>query len=263
LYSFKTRVNEPIQGALAMSPQAKAEWSAELTSRRLQEAEELAATGGLTPVAMADIETGLNAAVERFDTNVTLLAKEDDMRAASAQSDLEATLNAHEVVLSSLPTTQKKNASQITSIVRKHAASINQARVASEAVIMATDTPQIKTAALRQQRDAEDAIDNAKLLATSGIDTDVASSVAAITDEASTDVHNGTNDAKRGNWGKAYSAFQDALRKVKETKDSVNTRNWLKRRFGVGLDMSATSTATSTDEMSTSTDSEESNNLDE
>src|SRR6185503_6305783 len=82
-YAFKTRVNENVQGVLARTPTAKAEWSAELTYRRLQEAEELAVTGHLTPVASADIESGLDRAVEYFNNNLSVLSSGDDVGAAS------------------------------------------------------------------------------------------------------------------------------------------------------------------------------------
>jgi hypothetical protein len=245
LYSFKTRVNEPLEGALALTPQAKAEWSAELTNRRLQEAEELAATNSLSPVATADIETGLDTALQNFNTSVALVAKNDDADAANAQTDLEASLNAHETVLATLPTQQKNNADHITSLVRKHVSKINNDRSSAIASFTATDSPEVHAAAIAQQKDAEDAITRVQLLSTNTTNESVASSVVSVAQSASDDVDVGNSDAKKGHWGKAYGAFQDATRKAKETQDSVDTRKWLKVRFNIGLDDGATTTPAS------------------
>lgn len=257
LYSFKTRVNEPLRGVLAVTPEAKVEWSAQLTNRRLKEAEELAATNQLSPVATADIETGLDAAVRNFNSNISLVSKKNDMQAANAQLDLEASLNAHEVILSALPTTQKKNASHITSLVQKHASILNQERSLTEATLTATDSPAVQTAALHLKKSAQAAVDQTQIILKGSDDEHVASSVSAVTAEAASDINAGTNDAKKGHWGKAYNAFQDALRKMKETKDGVETRNWLKVRFGIGLDVTASSSTSTVGVKSSSTPASE------
>src|SRR5262249_33380247 len=104
------------------------------------------------------------------------------------------------------------------------------------------------------------------LFSTSPFDTQVASSVTAIAQEATTDINAGNTDAKKGKWGRAYGAFQDALRKMKETQDSMNTRRWLKNSFGIGFGASTSATSsTSTVQISSSTnqsndDSDDSDN---
>ncbi len=242
LYAFKTRVNEPVQGVLALSPEARTEWSAELTFRRLQEAEELAATGNLSPVASADIESGLQVALEKFSESVAMLESDDDVRAANAHSDLEAALSAHEVVLASLPTTEKSSTERVTSAVQKHVKKVSQMRFLSEATLTATDSPAVKNAALKQKKFAQDAVQEVQLMTSLSADPTMASSAVSITAVAQSDIEAGESEAENGHWGKAFSAFQDATRKVKETKKGAQTRSWLKSRFGIG----ATSTATTT-----------------
>ncbi len=261
LYAFKTKINEPLAGVIAFSPQAKAEWSAELTNRRLHEAEELAATGSLSPVASADIEFGLENAVHNFNSSVELLSKKDDIRAVDAQTDLEASLNAHEVVLSALPVTKKSDASALVLTLRNHAQKLSDERHNAETVFTSTNTPQVKNAALKRKKSAQDAVDQTQLLTVLPLETQVASSVASITAEATSDISVGDDEVKNGHWGKAYGAFQDAIRKMKETQDSVDTRNWLKKEFGIGFNVEATSSTSSyegdgTDD-STTTDSED------
>jgi hypothetical protein len=253
LYAIKTRVNEPLQGILAMTPTQKAQWNAELTNRRLEEAEELAATDHLTPVATADIETGLETAIQNFDSNIALISRSDNVQAATRQSDLEASLNAHETVLATLSTSQKKDTSNITSLVHEHAEKVTQERTDTEAALTATDSPDVKTAALAQKKFAQEAITNAKQLSANAFDTQVASSVSAITAEAKNDVQAGETEVKKGKWGKAFGAFQDAIRKMKENEDSVDTRQWLKVRFGIGLNASTSVSTSSPDLQASST----------
>lgn len=246
LYSFKTHINEQIEGVLAFSPAAKAHWSAELTNRRLLEAEELVVTGELSPVAQAEIETGINLAVKKFNSNLTLLSVKDDAGAANAQSDFEASLNAHETVLASLPAKKKSDTTNIASLVRLHAEQVSKDRSVFESMFTATNSAAVRTAALNQKKSAENAIQRAKKFSAQSIDTHVASSVVSVAISAESDVQAGENDAQQGKWGRAFSAFQDATRKVKETEDGVDTRKWLKKKFGIGLDASATTTVEQT-----------------
>jgi len=55
LYSIKTGVNEPIEGALAFSAPAKAKWHADVAVTRLAEAEALAQKGTLTASTSAEL----------------------------------------------------------------------------------------------------------------------------------------------------------------------------------------------------------------
>ncbi len=67
LYAWKTRVNEPTRLAFLPTPAARADWSVELISRRLSEAEKLASTGRLDDQAQEFLEEKLNEERERAD----------------------------------------------------------------------------------------------------------------------------------------------------------------------------------------------------
>lgn len=263
LYSVKTKVNEPILGAFATTPSAKADWNAELTTRRLKEAEVLAATNKLLPSAVADIESGLNTAFEGFSTSIAMVSDTDTIAATNAQSELEASLNAHEVVLEALPTKQKEGAARISSRAREQSEVISKERSTSEAIATASDTPKVKNAALKRKKTAEDAVSQVQLRSATMIDAKTASSTSDISKEAETDIAAGDKDAKKGRWGKAYSAFQDAVRKAKETTESVDTRAWLKKRFKIDIDHSANETASSTTQESQNSDHENKNTRDD
>jgi hypothetical protein len=102
LYPIKISFNEAVEVALATTPVAKAEVSAELAVRRVEEAEVLAARGELTP------ETGekLASSFETHAENATELAgkveAEDPAAAASLRTKLDSSLSAHGEILAML-----------------------------------------------------------------------------------------------------------------------------------------------------------------
>lgn len=67
LYVWKTKVNEPARLAVLPTPVARAEWSVELISRRLGEAEALASNGKLDENTQALLEEKLNQERDRAD----------------------------------------------------------------------------------------------------------------------------------------------------------------------------------------------------
>lgn len=68
LYAWKTKVNEPARLAFLPTPIARAEWSMELMTRRLNEAEKLAADGRLTNETHVFLEDRLNEEWQRADS---------------------------------------------------------------------------------------------------------------------------------------------------------------------------------------------------
>jgi len=74
LYPVKIHVTEPIVGALAITPAAKAQWDATKAVRRINEAEILANQNKLTPQYQQEIEQNFNANVSSFDKNIRSVA---------------------------------------------------------------------------------------------------------------------------------------------------------------------------------------------
>lgn len=115
LYPVKIHVNEPVQGALAVSTEAKADWNVSLATRRLEEAETLGREGRLTPEVQAGLVAQFESSADNFDANVRTLASATGSPAvvAAAASNLEVSLQAHEVILTkvadSAATTTAKN----------------------------------------------------------------------------------------------------------------------------------------------------------
>ncbi len=137
LYPVKISINEKFEGALALSDVEKVEFSRELTERRLEEAEILAARGELTPYASDKIASLIDASANDFEKRVAVLSGAPDNTEiiADAQSTLEASLVAHANVLTTLSTELpdvSKAIKPILSNVQKKAESARASRAGSK-----------------------------------------------------------------------------------------------------------------------------------
>jgi len=225
LYPVKIHVNESVQGALALSPASQAAWNAERATRRLEEAETLAAQGRLTPDAQAQVQGGLAQATEQFDASVSVLAKSDDVpAAAAAQSDLQASLTAHEQVLSALsvalPEVQA-DVKPILALVRSRAQSARDDREETEGSLAAAPAPVVHAVAMAMKKQATAELEDAPVTAASSSPT-AAVSAQVNTLNAKTMVDAGNTQMAQGDYGEAYGAFQAAVRSIHETKENTD-----------------------------------------
>lgn len=102
LYIVKIAINEQAEEALAFTPVAKASVSAELASRRIEEAEALAVQGKLTADLSAKLEERFAAHAERADELALELEGDDPESAAEVRAQLRASLFAHSAILARL-----------------------------------------------------------------------------------------------------------------------------------------------------------------
>lgn len=135
LYGIKVNIEEPIQGAFATSAQAQAEWNAQLTARRLTEAETLAAQNELTPQAVSAVTSGLDQATERFDANVAQIATSSNNAtiAANLESNMEVTLAANTQVLSQLQSAVPSAARSIAPLLSRVRTHLDMAAAQADA----------------------------------------------------------------------------------------------------------------------------------
>ena len=246
LYSVKTGINERLQGSFAVSAASKARWTTEIANRRLTEAEELAATGRLTPVASAELESALDDTVQNFDSQVETLA--DEATIADAQSVLEVSLNAHETVLASIGSasaTVEQNLLPIVSKVREHADRVTRARFEAEVRLTAKNDSGIRSAALSKKKSAQEQVISAKKNIRKNSEEKATAPVRNVAEEAAWDVTMGDNDVEKGNWGRAFGAYQAAIRTVLEDKTGEDARDRLKAKLGLELDATSTNPRTS------------------
>ncbi len=104
LYPVKTYVNEPIQGALAVSASAKATWAASVASERLQEATVLAAEGRLSTSTQAQIQRNFIAHTELAVASLAQVASTSPEQSDAAAMRFEAQLSAYQDMLAQVGT---------------------------------------------------------------------------------------------------------------------------------------------------------------
>jgi hypothetical protein len=162
LYPVKVSINETVELALATTPVAKAEVSAKLAERRVEEAQALAAQGELTP----SVGEALAANFEVYADEAQLAASEVDAQDPSAAAELRAALSsrlaAHGVILATLSlgeATQNTDAASAVAakVVARTVASANPAfapatmRVAKMAEPAATEPAMMMTMSMVAQ----------------------------------------------------------------------------------------------------------------
>lgn len=103
LYPVKVAVNENVRSAITVSAEGEAEWNARLAERRLEEVEQLSAEGNIDAETEADLLTRFETHVAKSQAQTQKLSQEGEYEAALAvSSNLEARLNAHADIISSL-----------------------------------------------------------------------------------------------------------------------------------------------------------------
>jgi len=146
LYPIKINVNENVQTALAISPQQKAAVNATLAEARLQEAATLAAQQKLTPENSAALASNFEAHVTTSEAAASALESAGDTSAAlDARSDLESRLVANaqviQLVVGGQTAPEQAQASGFLGTVAAAAQSASEARMHSEAAVLASSTP--------------------------------------------------------------------------------------------------------------------------
>lgn len=261
LYPVKINLNEAVIGAFQTTAAEKAQWNTTLASRRLEEAETLVAEGRLTPIAQAQVEQQFTAHAENFDTEVASLKSSQEnatVAAADAQSDLEATLNAHATILAQLSATSSwSSVGPILSAVRASASKISQDREATDQEISTQTNDTLKVAAAQKHDDARKRLPKNRSKQKEVQNTATVQTMAAVApsaraaatfassslDATSTDespdpvtqaFENGEVNLQEGNYGKAFTKFQSVIRGAVQVQVSDQLRTQLSRS-GVSL----------------------------
>lgn len=132
LYPVKVGVNEPVLGAVAITPAAKAAWNITLVERRLVEVEKLAVSQNVSSEVQQAAAT--NLAKYTHDAEERLETVEDD-------NDGDEAIN-NTVALSDVLTTHEQILSDIHSKIMKVTVATPETKVATTSITMvATTTP--------------------------------------------------------------------------------------------------------------------------
>lgn len=226
LYAVKIYINEGVKGSFAVSQASQAEWNTELMTRRLEEAETLTSQDRLTTVARADIQAQLLRSAENFDKNVEALARTDDgaVAVATVQSNLEASLEAHVQVLAALtedvPGIQSP-AEPIIAAATMQASDSAAARTSAETIIEQSESPKVMTAALSKKADATEALMTVRAAVAANSNEAATTTVRAAAKtafKAEQSISRGNANLKRGEYAKAFTIFQEAIRAAKSAE---------------------------------------------
>ena len=234
LYAVKIHVNEQIQGALATTPEAKAQWNAQLASRRLEEAEELAAQNKLNSSASETLAAGINQATDNFDASVASLASStsDVATVADLQSGMEATLAVHAQVLSQIAQSDPQAHVAVTPIlssVESKVAAITGAQASLTARI-ASNTQVAQQVAEAQRDVALGQLGQAQALINAQAHVDTAANESSSTTDpdtltAQSAIEEGDQHLAQGNYGAAIATFQAANLAAHEAKVRAYVQN--------------------------------------
>lgn len=266
LYGIKVGFNESLEGSLAISHSAKADWHAEVMTRRLIEAETLAAEGRLTPLARAELEEQINKVANEFDASIATLAKSDAgvTKVAEAQSNLEASLVGHADVLATLSTElpeSRPTLSKILAVVQARATLSQTARTSAEVAITKDAGDGVRVAALQKKDVASGALNNARnkknvkvANAPQAPQTLSMRAFAAPSDDSGTTTLSaeqalsvGEQKLEAGEYGEAFSTFQAVIRAVATAQVHSEAEARLNTTIDPTMaDETATTSATST-----------------
>ncbi|RJQ33916.1 hypothetical protein C4556_03635 [Candidatus Parcubacteria bacterium] len=248
LYTIKTRVNEPITSALALSPEAKASVSATLAVRRLEEAEVLASEGRLSSAVSVEIESKFEEHIEAFEAKTTVLTEKDEdiKTVADVQSDLEASLKVHASVLADLSAALPEAEAELSPIQRKVALRVQKvegARMAVEKVIAKKIDGDTEKAASEKKRIVELEVSERRtsgpvaakaapqaetmtMMMAVSVAEDAAGALTA--DPAVEAFDEGSAAFEVGQYGEAFTKFQGVIRALKQEKLEQDVRSRLK-----------------------------------
>ncbi len=239
LYAIKVGLTEPIQGVLAVSPVAKAEWNTQLLSRRLEEAATLASKGDLSDTNRASIENQIALKARDVNDSVEELKSTDGgiAAAASVESDLEASLVGHERVLTGLSVDLPKQAPSIAPLLNKvriQAESTNSKRKSTEhAFVAKNDTTTVRAAATTQQKNARDQVKQIRVLAaTKRLQASTTVEASTSAQEIEDAIVNGEQKFNEGKFGEALSTFQATIRAAKAVEVNLDAEDRLGNDVG-------------------------------
>ena len=84
LYPIKIHINEQVLGAIAITPQAQADWGVRKAERRLEEVEKLAILPAVSPEVKATAEESFNASTNQVQEHIANFEKYNDSEDAIA-----------------------------------------------------------------------------------------------------------------------------------------------------------------------------------
>ena len=224
LYPVKIKAAEPLMSVLAFSDEAKAELSVKFTERRLEEAEELAASGKLNTATQYQVVAGLKDNTSRFNELLTKFEKEGDTdTVAEISSELESSLKAHGSVLYQIGESREDSKVMLTSIIlqiKANSDEVSEARFKNEAKIISQSDIEVEITVNNKINTAEGIIRDARISIERNktkIGPEAKARVEKNLKLAEQKIVEGRVELESKAYSSALSKFQESIRVAKES----------------------------------------------
>jgi hypothetical protein len=136
LYPVKVGITEKIEGAFAVSDEARASFETSLADRRLAEAEALAARGTLSDATAGELAMNVKTETENASSHIAAVNAKDPGAAAVAETRLAAVISTHADILSRVAASSKAESTIEAALAIENHADTSSAHTANTARVM-------------------------------------------------------------------------------------------------------------------------------
>jgi len=238
LYPVKTGFNERIIDLLAVSANSQAEVDSKIAQRRLKEAEQLAEKLELNEHTQSRLIESFQKHANRVQDGTKEITAQNASRALEIISDFEASLQTHKQILTAISqgrdatTTELLN--RFLSVLRSEHEDTKGQKEHSQNEVDKDKSPEMKTAAEGKLKSAENKIEEvtryienaSSSQSTSGRvikQEDVAEAQKRLQDARDL-IAKGKLSFAAGNYGEAFSIFQEAKKTAQEAKLLIDAK---------------------------------------
>jgi len=239
LYTIKTNINEPVEGALATSVDAKTMWALNVAGERIKEAAILAAQDNLDTTTQEKLQSNFESHAQIAITGIRSKASSSPLSSTEDAVRFEARLSEYERVLVQIGEAKQVDVGVLASSINTQRARVSSTREefqATSSIITASSTARIATAS-HMRASAKKQLQVTADLARASIGSLVSSSAenvdmqlqdASDTIAAGDDLLNGSSSVR------AIGNFQDVLAASEklgvflETSAAITARTGLK-----------------------------------
>lgn len=231
LYGVKVNINETVRGALALSPEAKSNWEAQIAERRLDEASKLAAQGKLTAELETKLESKFAEQTQKIKDRITKLQEAgNDEHASELSTRLASALQIHSQILDTLNTatdTPKQEIRPLLKQLKEEVESMKEIKSKMDEEHEKKSAPDVKVAAQNHMNMALKQIEKVQALLNSQ-SASTTSSASAKLEAAQKAYNEGKASFDAENYAAAFISFGNAQRLAAEARIVTHVEHDLK-----------------------------------
>ncbi|MBP9762989.1 hypothetical protein KBD34_05245 [Patescibacteria group bacterium] len=237
LYPVKIQVNERVRAALTPTVKARAKWETRVAERRLEEAEKLASQNELNAEVKTRVESNFDEQAKLVQEKIMALKASGDIEAAVQLSNqFQASLEAHEAILTKLDSEQsdKQAVDLLLEKVKLNAAfsveKIDTTTAADPTMAGGVETQaDLKLAAFKQQELAAEAIATAKqeIAVSVKIQTEIKAKAVVLLESSMNEFSQGSQEFNQGQFKLALEHFTQARIQAEDAITLVKTSGTL------------------------------------